>query len=846
MLIKDVNESGLIVAEPEQGYHSQNRKSAWVEVLVDCPGVVGLFAYQVPEHLKIEPGDILSVPFGAQIVGGVAIRLLETPPTDISPDKIRQVEDIASKGFFPPTYWQLLNQVANYYYTPLMQVIRCALPPGLLGRSQRRIRLCRAIAPQESQYLSPTAQQILNLLVNSPNQEYSFNYLQRQIKAAYRGVRELTRWGLVESYVQPPRLSRPKLQKAVILTGSPHDIELTSRQREIIEILRRRGGEMWQSELLQACSASSSSLKSLADKGYIVIEEREVLRYEAATISPHFRGEPAKQLTPAQIQALETINSVSGAATMLLHGVTGSGKTEVYLQAISPVLQQGKSALVLVPEIGLTPQLTDRFRTRFGHKVRVYHSALSEGERYDTWREMLAGEALVVIGTRSAIFAPLPHLDLIILDEEHDSSFKQDSPPPTYHTRTVAQWRAELENCRLILGSATPALETWMQVHNGQNSPGTNQKYYYLSLPERVNARPLPPVEVVDMRLELQQGNKSIFSRSLLRGLRELQANGQQGILFIHRRGYSTFVSCRSCGHVMECPHCDVSLAYHHTDADATKLLRCHYCNFTQLHPPHCPECGSPYFKFFGSGTQRVAQELAKVLPELRVIRFDSDTTRTKGSHRTLLTQFANGEADILLGTQMLTKGLDLPQVTLVGIIAADGLLHLCDYRASERAFQTLTQVAGRAGRSETPGKVILQTYTTEHPVIAAVSEMPQAANSGYHNYQAFIDTELEQRRDLNYPPYGRLILLRLSSLDPIQVQNTANMIATALAGHPGYEILGPAPASIMRVANRYRWQILLKFNSHELPQIPDWEGIRSLCPPSVSLTIDVDPLNIM
>ncbi|HEY9798733.1 MAG TPA: primosomal protein N', partial [Leptolyngbyaceae cyanobacterium] len=360
---------------------------------------------------------------------------------------------------------------------------------------------------------------------------------------------------------------------------------------------------------------------------------------------------------------------------------------------------------------------------------------------------------------------------------------------------------------------------------------------HYSPLPERINSRPLPPVEIVDMRQELQLGNRSIFSRSLQEALQQLQQTGQQGILFIHRRGHSTFVSCRSCGYVMECPHCDVSLAYHQTEEGAPQLLRCHYCNYVAVHPKQCPECSSPYLKFFGSGTQRVAQELSRQFPELKYIRFDSDTTRNKGAHRTLLTRFANGEANLLVGTQMLTKGLDLPQVTLVGVVAADGLLNLSDYRASERAFQTLTQVAGRAGRGDDPGRVIMQTYTPEHPVIEAVR---------YHDYESFVQAELEQRQVLNYPPYGRLILLRLSSFDPIQVQNTTSAIATVLSDNPGFEILGPAPASVMRVANRYRWQILLKFAPDALPHLPDWDEIRLLCPDGVNLTIDVDPLNIM
>ncbi|MBN3952166.1 MAG: primosomal protein N' [Nostoc sp. NMS7] len=856
MYINQVNFSPLVVAEPSESYQSGATLNRWVEVLVDCPGSTGLFTYRLPAQLEIKPGDILSVPFGAQQLGAIAIRLLSQPNIDLPPEKIREVEDIVSVGFFPSAYWELLNRVAAYYYTPLIQVIRVALPPGLLGRSQRRIRIIRGTAEDESNYLltsgnpsaflTPTARQIWELLQGQPAGNYSFAYLQQKVKFAYRGIRELLRFGLVESYLEPPRLTRPKLQKAVTLIATIDD-ELTTRQREILEVLRRRGGELWQNELLVICNASSSILKTLAQKGYIVIEEREVLRTEQG---PQLVGDDAKSLTAAQASALETIQALDGFAEVLLHGVTGSGKTEVYLQAIAPLLNQGKSALVLVPEIGLTPQLTDRFRARFGNKVSVYHSALSDGERYDTWRQMLIGEPQVVIGTRSAVFAPLPKLSLIILDEEHDSSFKQDSPIPTYHARSVAQWRAELENCPLVLGSATPSLESWISVRTSPPSPlsasreggqeinfNSAGRSYYLSLPERINSRPLPPVEIVDMRQELQQGNRSIFSRSLQAALQELQERKQQGILFIHRRGHSTFVSCRSCGYVLECPHCDVSLAYHHTEEKAPELLRCHYCNYARSHPKFCPDCSSPYLKFFGSGTQRVTQELARQFPNLRLIRFDSDTTRNKGSHRTLLTQFANGEADLLVGTQMLTKGLDLPQVTLVGVVAADGLLNLSDYRASERAFQTLTQVAGRAGRGDDPGRVIVQTYTTEHQVIAAVRS---------HDYLSFSEAELEQRQALNYPPYGRLILLRLSSLDAIQVQNTAQIIATALSTEEEFEILGPAPASILRVANRYRWQILIKFAPDALPKLPDWEEVRSLCPPSVSLTIDVDPLNIM
>jgi len=859
---------GMVLAEPGASYQSGRSENRWVEVLVDCPGTQQeqqqeqkLYTYRLPAELEVQPGDILSVPFGAQQIGAIAIRLLDSPPSEVAPDRIKDVEDVISAGYFPASYCQLLERVAQYYCTSLMSVIRGALPPGLLSRSQRRIRLKPSALPNSADtFLNPTARQILGLLQVQPNGDYSFSYLQRQVRGASRGVQELLKRGWVESYLEAPKPSRPKLKQAVTVVAGMLPFELTVRQREVLEVLRRRGGDLWLTELLQICNTTSSTIKKLEEKGYVVIQEREILR---TATEPTIAGDRPKALTSEQAYALEVITSLDGFASVLLHGVTGSGKTEVYLQAIAPILEQGKSALVLVPEIGLTPQLTDRFRARFGNKINVYHSGLSDGERYDTWRQMLAGEPQVVIGTRSAVFAPLSKLGLIVLDEEHDSSFKQDQPAPTYHARTVATWRAQLENCPLVLGSATPSLETWANIREQANqivgaglednlsgkqitfqqnplSSETiqNPKSHYLSLPERIQSRPMPPVEIVDMRQELQQGNRSIFSRSLQSALQQLQEQEQQGILFIHRRGHSTFVSCRSCGYVVECPNCDVSLSYHYTDEGATELLRCHYCNYTRMHPRNCPECSSPYLKFFGSGTQRVAQELAKAFPQLRLIRFDSDTTRTKGAHRTLLTRFANGEADLLVGTQMLTKGLDLAQVTLVGVVSADGLLNLADYRAAERAFQTLTQVAGRAGRGDDPGRVIIQTYSPQHPVIQAVKR---------HDYESFTQAELEQREALNYPPYGHLILLRLSGLDAAEVEKVAQELADRLGGGGSeYEILGPAPASIMRVARRYRWQILLKFPPNVPVELPNLSQLRAICPKDISLTIDVDPLNMM
>lgn len=822
--------SGLLLAEPISNYQINYPSPQWLEVLADCPGNESLYTYKVPTNLTVNPGDILSVPFGNSLVGAIAVRFVTSPPENLAPESIKEIQEVITTSFFPKYYWQLLEKVAKYYCTELITVVRIALPPGLLARSQKRIRLLpEAIPPGAETFCSQSAAQVLNLLQASSSSEYSYKYIQQHIKGAAKAIQDLVKRGWIETYLQPPPKLNPKLTKAVTLISINSSDNLTQKQNEVLTILKNSGGELWLKELLNKCEIKSESVvKTLEKKGCVIIQERENLRLLKDSKS---EADQAKTLTLAQQNALTTINNLKTFSTVLLHGVTGSGKTEVYLQAIAPILEQKKSALILVPEIGLTPQLTDRFTARFGNKICVYHSGLSQGERYDTWRQMLTSEPQVIIGTRSAVFAPLSNLGIIILDEEHDHSFKESQRRPTYHARTVAQWRAKLANCPLILGSATPSLESWLQA----KSPYTQS--IYLSLPERIEARPLPPVEIVDMRLELQKGNRSIFSHSLRHALEKMQAEKKQGILFISRRGHSTFVSCRTCGYVIECPHCDVSLSYHYTNEGATEFLRCHYCNYGCLHPKTCPQCSSPYLKFFGTGTQRVAQELQQDFPNLRTLRFDSDTTRTKGAHRAILEQFTGGKADLLIGTQMLTKGLDLEQVTLVGVVAADGLLHHSDYRASERAFQTLTQVAGRAGRGNDPGQVIIQTYNLEHPVIGAVRN---------HDYLAFTEAELIQRESLTYPPYGSLILLRFSGTDSEQVRQTAEIMADACQNlmDKDVEILGPAPANIMRVARRYRWQILLKFSAIPNP-IPNLISLHKYCPSSVSMIIDVDPLSI-
>ncbi|PZO41742.1 MAG: primosomal protein N' [Pseudanabaena frigida] len=815
----------------------------YVSVIVDCIGIEDLLTYRIPEDVNIQVGDILSVPLGTRHVGAIALQISDTSQITDAETEIKSVSAVVSSGIFPRSYWEMLIRTAEYYRTPVMQTVKTALPPKLLDQSHYRIRVKQNLPlgdGLEVMAISKAAQMVWDFLQEHRNNTkgISRRYIQQKVgRYTNTGLKELQKLEWIETFLELPNRPQPKYEDIVILLKAS-DTEVTSRQAEILTILQHQNGECLKTQLIKLAKTSASVLQTLANKGYLAITKQESLRLGGK--SHTVKRDRPKDLTPDQDMALQQILRAiaeQSASHFLLHGVTGSGKTEVYLQAIAPVLEAGKSALVLVPEIGLTPQLTDRFRARFGDaKVNVYHSQLSEGERFDTWRLMLTGEAQIVIGTRSAVFAPLSNLGLIVMDEEHDPSFKQDRPQPCYHARTIAQWRSQLENVPLVLGSATPSAETiFAQKENN---------LIYLELPNRIGNKSMPPIEIVDMRDEFKDGNYSIFSRQLQDAIAEMLENKQQGILFIHRRGYSTFVSCRSCGYVAECPNCDVSLSYHDPISPTAHQpksahLRCHYCNYTLIQPKACPQCSSPYFKHFGSGTQKVEQELAKLFPNIRLIRFDSDTTRNKDQHRLLIDRFRAGEADLLVGTQMLTKGLDIPQVTLVGVVSADGLLNFSDYRAGERAAQTLLQVAGRAGRGEEDGKVIMQTYTPEHPAMQAVQN---------YRLDEFMQTELEMREALSYPPMGQMALIHLSSESEQSVEQTAHELAEYLRQlENDWEILGATPATIAKVSNRYRWQILLKFMPEVLPNVPSLEELRMLVnSKNVRVAIDVDPLTIL
>ncbi len=505
-------------------------------------------------------------------------------------------------------------------------------------------------------------------------------------------------------------------------------------QRALLEALQ--AGETDVAALEPLIPGASNALAALAKKGWVAISERGVYRKPYASMRQH--DDTDHEATDEQLCAIEAVTSAidAGEGAFVLRGVTGSGKTEVYMRCIRHCLDRGKTAIMLVPEISLTPQTVDRFRSRFGADVAVLHSRLSAGERYDEWRRIRDGHVKVAVGARSAVFAPFERLGLIAIDEEHETSYQSDKTP-RYAASDIARKRCRSHGAALLLGSATPAIETWHGALRGESA--------ILTLNERIQGRALPEVEIVDMRAELAQGNRSMFSSPLYQRMKECYFAGQQMILFLNRRGYSTFVSCRACGQVLTCGACDVSMTYHKTD----NTVRCHYCDAQQTIPPICPACGQAAIKHFGVGTQQVEEQVAKLFPGIRTIRMDYDTTRSKDAHASLLQAFGDKEADVLIGTQMIAKGLDFPGVTLVGVIAADASLHVPDFRNAERSFQLLTQVAGRAGRDVDPGRVVIQTYSPQHPAIQL---------SQKHDYEAFYTYEIACRRQNEFPPFADFV----------------------------------------------------------------------------------------
>lgn len=653
---------------------------------------------------------------------------------------------------------------------------------------------------------------------------------------------------------------KPKTERVACLDGevSPAVWERLRRapvQSAVVQYLADHGATPV-SEIYSEVGVSSSTLKTLAAKGLIEFTEQEVWRdpLQGRTFVP---TTPPK-LTPAQDAAwwqIEASLHTAGPEVFLLHGVTGSGKTEIYLRALQEVLAKGQQGIVLVPEIALTPQTIRRFAARFPGRIAVLHSKLSMGERYDGWRRVRDGLVDIVIGSRSAVFAPLPRLGVIVIDEEHEWSYKQDRTP-RYHARDVAIKLAEISACKIILGTATPDVVTYHRAQRGQ--------YELLHLPQRIMGHrrrieeqraqyaieaeragvkevgegyddavymDLPPVQVVDLRQELKAGNRSIFSRALREAMIETLAANEQVILFLNRRGATTFVMCRDCGHVMKCKRCDVPLTYHFPE-DA---LVCHHCNWQAIVPDACPSCRSERIKHFGVGTQKVEAVTRQLFPEAQIVRWDRDTTGGRMAHEEILERFINHEADVMIGTQMIAKGLDLPLVTLVGVITADTALYLPDFRAGERTFQLLTQVAGRAGRSILGGKVIVQTYAPNHYCIQAASR---------HDYEGFYKEEMEFRKQQRYPPFSRLVRLVYVHRDAQRCEEEAGRMQRVLQqkiarlGLPMIDLIGPAPAFLSRIRGQYRWHLIVRGrNQHSLLGDLDFP---------LGWRVDVDPVSLL
>lgn len=603
------------------------------------------------------------------------------------------------------------------------------------------------------------------------------------------------------------------------------------KQQRLIEFLiTNHEQEFVQSDVTRTENFTANDLKAAEEKGWLTRFQLEKYRnpYQIDQVDPS----TPRTLTPEQAVVTSAVDNAideQQAQTFLLEGVTGSGKTEVYLQIIQHALEEGKTALMLVPEISLTPQIVRQFKARFGDQVALLHSALSDGERYDEWRRIERGEAQVVVGARSAIFAPIKNLGVIIMDEEHEASYKQEDMP-RYHARDVAQWRSKYHHCPVVLGSATPSLESRARAQKGV--------YQWLRLTKRINGKSLPQVKLVDMRQALKNAPQADISQELAVAIQKKLALHEQVILMLNRRGYSSFLMCRECGEVIKCPNCDISLTYHKD----TNSLKCHYCGHEEPVPVKCPNCQSKAIRYFGTGTQKVEKELTELFPDARILRMDVDTTRRKGSHERILDEFGKQNADILLGTQMIAKGLDFPNVTLVGVLNADTSLGLPDFRASERTFQLLTQVSGRAGRAEKEGEVLIQTFNPEHYAIQDAQKQ---------DYERFFRKEMAVRHHGGYPPYYYTIQITTSDRTEAGAAQKIFKIRGEIANYLSQNalILGPTPQSITRINNRYYYQLVIKYKRE--PQLEKY--LQQLLLTSqkeersgLKLVIDRDPMNFI
>ena len=739
---------------------------AFAEVIVDlsADAVDRRFSYSIPEGLAVEPGQLVTVPFGPRTLDGFVVNVTEQ--CDLEPERIKSVLRVARpEPVILPDLMALAEWMHTRYLCNLVDALRLMIPAEMRGGRVRE-----------------KTRRFARLLLDSEG---------------------------VDVYAQ----AHPRATKQI----------------EALQLLQK--GDAPTSAL------DTAALKALEKRGAVAVYASEQRRTPRALSDELRTADP--ELMPGQAKAVERLTAaLDGGGRFLLHGVTGSGKTEVYIRLIRRVLELGKTAIVLVPEIALTPQMVSWLHGRFGADAAVLHSALSPGERFDEWRRIRSGEARVVIGARSAIFAPVENLGAIVVDEEHESSYQSDHRP-RYDAREVAWRRADGHGAVLVLGSATPSISTYMRAMPGVRP---ENRLELIELRQRVKNRPLPEVSVVDMRAEFGRGNTSVFSGQLASGLHECLNSGHQAMLFINRRGHSTFVSCRKCGYVVKCDQCDVSMTWHKSE----NLLKCHYCGKTQPPPGKCPSCGSAYIKYFGAGTQKVESEVRRLFPEARVLRMDIDTTREKDAHQRILDAFRRGDANVLVGTQMIAKGLDFPNVTLVGVVAADMTLHLPDYRSVERTFQLVTQVAGRAGRADNPGHVVVQTYDPEHYAIRLAAAQ---------DYRAFYEREAASRKLALYPPYTVIARVVFSS-KRVDVAKAAAKAAEAeleqylleTGQREGVLQLRAAEAPIGLLRGEYRWQLFAKlYFKADLEAVAGrMQRLTETAAEGVRAELEVNPVNMI
>lgn len=799
------------------------------------------FTYELPEGFRraVKPGARLLVPFGKRSITGYAVALFSEldEESELDESAIKPAAELLDETpLITPEILRLTQWTADYYAASWGEVLKASLPAGINAAYEQVVSITETGRNDLLRITNakPLKAQILHRIAEQG--EATQRELEKEFGAARvkRAVGDLANTGAITVHQRSvTNKVKPRLRKAVRLLSASNTGEkpLSSAQQSVIGTLASCGGEMIFTELIAKCGGSSA-VNTLAKHGLVEVFVQEVRR--DPLINEGASDAPGLVLNLEQLFVLSEIERSLGPGAFkafLLHGVTGSGKTEIYIRAMQTALKSGKSALMLVPEIALTPIFSRRLRAVFGDEVAILHSNLSPGERFDEWRRIHGGRARIVIGTRSAVFAPLENLGLIIVDEEHDGSYRQHESP-FYHARDVAVMRARMAAAVAVLGSATPALESFYNAQHG--------KYHYLQLRNRIANRPLANAELIDMRDVFRLRGKDVpLSPRLIEAIRETHAKGEQSIILLNRRGFSRFVLCRSCGESLRCKNCDITLTYHKIDGRIT----CHYCGYSVITPRECPFCESEYLYFIGEGTEQLEEILAGTFPDLRIARIDRDTMARRGQLAKALIGFSRGETDMLVGTQMLAKGHDFQNVTLVGVISVDTGLGLPDFRSSERTFQLLTQVAGRAGRGRLPGRVLIQTYYPEHYALRYACRQ---------DYEGFFHEEIKYRQRLSYPPFVVLASLLIKHKDREYAFRNAEMLKESLDRanrENACRVLGVSPAWLSRLKGEYRFQILLKSTSRkrlrETLDIALTEAETRGCDLR-SVFTEIDPMNLM